>query len=408
MNLRDYDPQTFLLNVKIFCADQEPLDFDHYEALTGPHDPDLLERIMQQHQDQFPEFYTTNLRFPFGKHMYRPPVLLHSEMRSANVYRYARAGYIPAYYWSHAIIARDWFRFAQHCEQHKQVNKTFLIYNRAWAGTREYRLKFMELVARAGLADDCQTSVNPVEPELAVRYDQHEYDQPQWRPDLNLENYYPCSTAQSHYSADFDIEDYERTHVEVVLETLFDDSRLHLTEKSLRPMACAQPFILAGTAYSLATLRTYGFQTFSDVWDESYDAIEDPEQRMRAIVSVMQTICSWSPQEHEARMTRARRIAQANRDYFFSDAFFDLVVGELRRNLDQALQQAQHIQQQDARDLVNLLQRILDLPAVQAIDNTDDLEEVRILQETLSYMKNELAGLANVDGFDSIQGNLAH
>lgn len=394
LNLRDYDPQTFLLNVKIFCADQEPLRYDYYQQLTGPHDPDLLELILGEHQDQFPEFYCNNLKFPFGQHMYRLPVLLHSEMRSQDVIKYARAGYVMAYYWSHAIIARDWFRFAEHCEQRKSVDHTFLIYNRAWGGTREYRLKFMELVARAGLADRCLTSVNPVEPELDVRYDQHQFDQPRWRPDLILEDHYKISTAHSHYSADFDIEDYDRTDIEVVLETLFDDSRLHLTEKSLRPMACGQPFMLAGTAHSLALLRTYGFQTFSEVWDETYDTMEDPEQRMQAMVDVMTHMAAWSDQEREIKMARARQIAQANREYFFSDKFFDLVVNELRRNLGSALEQARQIQTQDGLALIDVIQRMLSLEAVQNLTDPHELAQVKAVEQTLDQMRRDLMPLS--------------
>ena len=396
LNLRDYDFQTFLLCVKIFCADQEPLRYDHYQQLTGPHDPELLELILARNQDQFPEFYCNNLRFPFGHYMHRPPVLLHSELNSQDVIKYQAAGYVTAYYWSHAVIARDWFRFAEHCPQHKQVRRTFLIYNRAWAGTREYRLKFMELVATRGLAERCQTSVNPVEPELGVRYDQHEFDQPLWRPTVALEQYFPTSSAHSHYSADFDIEDYEHTDIEIVLETLFDDDRLHLTEKILRPIACGQPFILAGTPNSLDLLRRYGFQTFSDVWNEDYDQIQDHEHRLHAIVDIMEHIDSWSPQEQQVRLEQAKDIARYNRKHFFSQEFFDLVVDELRGNLNTAIQTAQHVDLEQSTLLAGMLERVLVLPEVQALTQSEDLAQVKALRDTLDRMRLESARTADV------------
>ena len=154
-----------------------------------------------------------------------------------------------------------------------------------------------------------------------------------------LENFFPISTAQSHYSADFDIEDYEATDIEVVLETLFDDQRLHLTEKSLRPIACGQPFILAGTPGSLEYLRSYGFLTFGNIWDESYDLVENPEERLIRITDLMRRIADWSIEERVSKMTEARAIAEYNRQYFFSQAFFDLVVGELEANITRAFDQ---------------------------------------------------------------------
>jgi hypothetical protein len=152
---------------------------------------------------------------------------------------------------------------------------------------------------------------------------------------LHLENYFRISNAHSHYSADFDIEDYESTDIEVVLETLFDDDRLHLTEKSLRPIACGQPFVLAATHGSLEYLRSYGFQTFADVWDESYDLELDPETRLNMIVKLMSDMASWDKTTRQQKLAQANHIAQQNRQWFYSQDFFDLVSQELRTNLQQ-------------------------------------------------------------------------
>jgi hypothetical protein len=118
---------------------------------------------------------------------------------------------------------------------------------------------------------------------------------------------------------------------------LFDDDRLHLTEKSLRPIAIGQPFILAATAGSLEYLRSYGFKTFGDVWDESYDAIKDPEQRLCAITDLMAQIANWGPPVQEKKLAEAQAIAKYNQQHFFSQEFFNLVTGELTANLTTAL-----------------------------------------------------------------------
>jgi hypothetical protein len=269
--------------------------------------------------------------------VYEKVLLLHSEQQSANVKKYQQDQFVPVYWWSHAVIALDWFRYAQHVVLKKHPKKTFLVYNRAWSGTREYRLRFAELLVQLDLQNSCQISINPIEPELGIHYDYHEFKNPVWRPQTILENYFPINGTPSYYSADFDSDDYSATNIEVVLETLFDDDRLHLTEKSLRPIAIGQPFILAATAGSLAYLRSYGFKTFDSIWDESYDDIKDPEQRLYTITNLMAQIDNWGPPVREKKLAEAQVIADYNQQHFFSQEFFNFVVDELTANLTTAL-----------------------------------------------------------------------
>ena len=197
-------------------------------------------------------------------------------------------------------------------------------------------MRFVELLVELDLQKHCQTAVNPIEPELGIHYDLHQFTNTAWRPKTILENYFPVSESHSSYSANFDIEDYEATDIEVVLETLFDDSRLHLTEKSLRPIACAQPFILAGTHSSLEYLHSYGFKTFGNIWDESYDLVEDPQERLCAITKLMSQIADWTSEERVVKLAQAQAIADYNKQHFFSDTFFNQITTELKTNLTKA------------------------------------------------------------------------
>jgi hypothetical protein len=321
---------------KLWCNDQEPLDHKYYQTHVRLMSDTRWQAILTA-VDQYRA--PTNLNYHQAS-LFEKGLLLHSEKRSDNLKKYQLDNeLITVYYWSHAVIAQDWFRYAEHVEQKKQVNRTFLIYNRAWSNTREYRLRFAELLIHLNLQNHCKTSVNPVEPELGIHYELHKFKNTTWRPQTVLENFFPINSAHSSYSADFDIEDYETTDIEVVLETLFDDSRLHLTEKSLRPIACGQPFILAGTVGSLEYLRSYGFKTFGDIWDESYDLVEDPAERLIQIAELMKYISTWLPHQRERNMAQAQAIADYNRQHFFSQAFSDLVVNELKTNLVTAFDQ---------------------------------------------------------------------
>ena len=227
----------------LYCYDQEPLNWELYvDGFVDPEDSvfDAMKKPLTGRTGRL----HSNLRsIPADINDFA--LLLHSEKNSTEVRRYQDNNYIDVYYWSHAIISLDWFRFAQHIHQRKQTQKYFLIYNRAWSGTREYRLKFADLLIDNNIWTQCQTTTNSVDPELQIHYKDFSFINEAWRPQHCLENYFEPNQSPSHYSADFDIEDYESTDIEVVLETLFDDARLHLTEKTLRPIACGQPFILA-------------------------------------------------------------------------------------------------------------------------------------------------------------------
>jgi len=336
LNIKHNQLSTLISSPAIYCYDQEPLNFDLYTTSL----------VTTKYQDSLTKYQITDRPYNLDagklRNIYDNCILIHSEQRSENLTRYTQNAFIPVYYWSHAVIALDWFRYAQHVKQHKQVTKTFLIYNRAWSGTREYRLRFAELLILLELQNDCQTTVNPIEPELGIHYEMHQFGNTVWRPQTVLENYFPAGTADSNYSAVVDINDYEATDIEVVLETLFDDGRLQLTEKTLRPIACGQPFILASTAGSLEYLRSYGFKTFSDVWSEAYDTVEDSEERMYTITDLMNQIANWGPHQRENKMAQARAIAEYNRKHFFSKEFFDLVTGELKTNLKSALEQLEN------------------------------------------------------------------
>ena len=214
-------------------------------------------------------------------------------------------------------------------------------------------------------------------------YDSHRFKNSAWRPQTVLENHFPISQAYSHYSANFDIEDYESSDVEVVLETLFDDGRLHLTEKSLRPIAVGQPFILAGTQGSLEYLRSYGFKTFGDVWDESYDLVEDPAERLIQIAELMKYISTWLPHQRERNMAQAQAIADYNRQHFFSQEFFNQVTDELKTNLTSAFDQLDHPENYK----INYWNQLASIPAM--------IEFVSANEETHQPTKSDLDLILN-------------
>jgi hypothetical protein len=323
--------------------DQEPLDFDFLQCCV---DQDFINLIRDR--DNFPllsaplvqeHYKKTNIKSVLEILFYDLWALVHSEKNSQQVAIFEKNNFVPVYYWSHAVIARDWFRFAEHDPLLKIKNsesKTFLIYNRAWQGTREYRIKFSEMLINSELHQDAIVSFS--KKDDGILYTDHQFKNKKFKPNrTDLENILIPNNHGSAASADYNSADYQSSMIEVVLETLFDDDRHHLTEKSLRPIACGQPFILAGTAGSLQYLRDYGFKTFSGYINETYDTIQDPCARLEAIISEMKRISAMSTGQKKELAQGMQSIADHNQQLFFSPQFQNQIISEFKTNLDTAM-----------------------------------------------------------------------
>jgi len=334
----------------MICHDQEPLFYELYS------ESDIRDHIMLQgkidlassgikdwNQAQIDFLSRLHLRglIYYSKLGTCDKILiLHSEKRSSQLQTYQDNGYVGVYWWSHAVIAADWFRYApvdpKLTVNFDHVQRDFLIYNRAWSGTREYRLTFMHDLSQRQLQSHCQTSF--AEWDNGDHYLDHEFTNTGLAVDLSgLAQYFPANTHDSNASADYNNNDYHVTAIEIVLETLFDDSRLHLTEKTLRPIACGRPFMLMATHGSLQYLRDYGFRTFDGLIDETYDTITDPRERSQAVVAEMSRISALSKTEKLSLWQQLYEIAAYNQRLFFSDTWQQSIHQEFTTNLSRAI-----------------------------------------------------------------------
>ena len=138
----------------LLCYDQEPLNFELYK------DHNVKEFKQKQKTRHFIcNVENLNLRLVFPRNYFKKSILLHSELQSIEVENYINSDlFVPAYWWSHAIIARDWFRYAEHddLDYLSYTEKTFLTYSRSSAGTRQYRDQFKNLTNFYSIYHDCQ------------------------------------------------------------------------------------------------------------------------------------------------------------------------------------------------------------------------------------------------------------
>lgn len=87
---------------------------------------------------------------------------------------------------------------------------------------------------------------------------------------------------------------YADVFMDIVNESRFAQPTANYSEKVYRPMFYKKPFILVAPPHTLHYLKEQGFQTFSDFWDESYDAMEDHESRLFAIFNLIDKIANMS------------------------------------------------------------------------------------------------------------------
>jgi hypothetical protein len=347
LRLRKYSLAQIHSSPSIILHDQEPLDWEFYNdpaqylaRANGWAEDTPVENAVQKYASNF---HLKSIILSEGSKMYDQPILIHSEKNSLDLELYKNNGFVCVHYWAHAIIARDWYRFAQidtRLYTDTLPKYKFLIYCRDWSHRREYRLKFLELLIQDKIDYDCLTSVMHTSSD-DVHFSQHKFSNPAFEfADPKLITCLPDNSMSSSASADYDCNDFVSTQISVVLETVFDDQRIHLTEKTLRPIACGHPFILVAGPGALEYIRSYGFKTFAPWIDESYDLETNSLNRLTKIIYSMKQIQNLHGNELENFSQGIKQIAEFNKKHFFSDEFFSQVQNELKNNLKFAIDQS--------------------------------------------------------------------
>jgi hypothetical protein len=77
---------------------------------------------------------------------------------------------------------------------------------------------------------------------------------------------------------------FANSYIHITSETEFNNKRIpFFSEKTWRPILNLQPFIYVGNFGALKKLKELGFKTFHPYIDETYDLIQDPQQRILMI-----------------------------------------------------------------------------------------------------------------------------
>jgi len=313
----------------IYCFDQEPL-------------------IINYHRATFDSIDQRNMVLPSRNLSSRiPGIIVVSEINSDNVdYICKKRNLQPFYYFFHGWAALDWYRgynqtFLITPWEQRKIKKTFFSANRIIGGLRQHRVLMLYHFAKLNLMDNWigASAVCPAENvsigEIAKQYQEQYPDIVDVIDRLDLPRLFPnedCARMSSCWLDQF--EPCAESLVYHVTETVYTGRRLHLTEKSFKPIALGMPFILTATAGSLAYLRGYGFQTFGEFWDESYDLETDDFLRAEKIAAVLKQLDDLSEHEKQELFQACWPVIEHNWNWFYQGEFESVLWEELTGMLD--------------------------------------------------------------------------
>jgi hypothetical protein len=138
----------------------------------------------------------------------------------------------------------------------------------------------------------------------------------------------------------FNIDMYRNCDIHVVTETLAEikntsnHQHLFITEKTYKPIAFRAPFIVIGQPGILKYLKSCGYMTFSELWDESYDDEEHPLVRVNSVINVIDSLLKLPEAQYNSTISKAKQIAKYNFEVFKKripeQPFIDIVKNFLR------------------------------------------------------------------------------
>ena len=112
-------------------------------------------------------------------------------------------------------------------------------------------------------------------------------------------------------------EHYEKSYFSLVTETGMDDY-LRVTEKTFKPIANYHPFMIIGCHGTLEYLRSLGYQTFPELFDESYDQETNIAKRLLMIINQVEKFVNLSKEEKDKKYQQVHEKVLYNANLFFN------------------------------------------------------------------------------------------
>lgn len=251
------------------------------------------------------------------------------------------------YYFFHGWAAMDWFRgydksFLIAPPEQRQITHSLIAPNRIVGGRRDHRVLLMYHMLKNQIdrAHISFPEICPVENVPSAIIAQKWKDQ---YPDIidtfrqaGLPWNMPGEIGHPMHSCWLSLFDQcAESLVYVSTETVYFGRRNHITEKTFKPICLQMPWILVAPAGSLEYMRSYGFQTFGDVWDESYDEETNDIHRMEKIAKLIQDLNGASMTELQQIHRHVQPAVSHNFQHFYGQGFANILWQEFNVMLEQ-------------------------------------------------------------------------
>jgi hypothetical protein len=316
----------------VFMHDQEPVDIDLYQS--------LFDEVTARNGDLWIEWVPTDVKpnfikpNPFGHIV----VSEQGEHVEQVCHKYE---WTPHYYFFHGWACLDWFRgydksFLIPRARDRNPTKTFMSPNRIVAGKRDHRVLFLYNVFKNQLEHNHISAprICPVEQvditSIAQKYTNVYQDITKIFEQADLPKTFAGEETQHMTSCWLtNFGEARDSLVYVPTETVYFGRRLHITEKTFKAIALEMPFILVAPAGSLEYLRSYGFKTFSSVFDESYDKETNDILRIEKVTKLLKDLDNLSLVERQQIHRACLPIVEHNYNHFYRGDFGDILWQEL-------------------------------------------------------------------------------
>jgi len=240
--------------------------------------------------------------------------------------------YVYDYYFFHGWAALDWYRGYNRTNlipeyKSRNITNTFISPNRIVGGNRHHRIDLFKSMVKNNLIENNKISFPKVCP-----YSNEEIKIEGVQLPLVFEN---DTDVSSNISSKINLwEQSKDSLLQVVTETVYEQDTLHLTEKIFKPIVMQMPFVLVGAKNNLEYLRSYGFKTFGEFWNEDYDN-DNNETRLTSITQLITDLNSQSLNEKRQLQKHLNKIVEHNFNWFYSREFEDLLWKELTTTIAQ-------------------------------------------------------------------------
>jgi len=308
----------------IFFFDQEPIHLSIHNA--------TFDRVRHNNSD-----------LPYHKNT---GAICTSERDSDNVDALcAKYNWNSHYYFFHGWAALDWYRgydktFLIRPIQERTITRTFIAPNRIVAGERQHRLEMLYYIFKNGLTHN-HISCPIVCPAENISI--HDAIKPLIPKHSDIESIFAEQILPINFANETDhpmhscwlslFDESAESLLYLVTETVATGRRWHLTEKTFKPIALGMPFVIVGTRGSLEYLRSYGFQTFGHIWDESYDQADD-DVRIEKIANLLKELDDLSIADKQKMFEAAYEVIEHNWNHFYNGKFEAVLWTELQEMLN--------------------------------------------------------------------------